>query len=101
MFWKTSHVFSIGHSSSSSPSRLEVTAAVFLISQNNVTLPAIVWVRWVQGAPNSAAVVTVLMMVVLFHSWCSVGDMPDAVGWRAGFRGYVINFQTCGKRLIL
>ncbi len=42
----------------------EVTAAVFLISQDNVTLPAIVWGRWVQGAPNSAAVVTVLMMVV-------------------------------------
>jgi iron(III) transport system permease protein len=41
----------------------EVTAAVFLISQDNVTLPAIVWGRWVQGAPNSAAVVTVMMMV--------------------------------------
>ena len=40
----------------------EVTAAVFLISQDNITLPAIVWGRWVQGAPNSAAVVTVLMM---------------------------------------
>jgi iron(III) transport system permease protein len=42
----------------------EVTAAVFLISQDNVTLPAIVWGRWVQGSPNSAAVITVLMMVV-------------------------------------
>jgi iron(III) transport system permease protein len=42
----------------------EVTAAVFLISQDNITLPAIVWGRWIQGAPNSAAVVTVLMMVV-------------------------------------
>ncbi|MFQ5850012.1 MAG: ABC transporter permease [Candidatus Binatia bacterium] len=42
----------------------EVTAAVFLISQDNVTLPAIVWGRWIQGAPNSAAVITVLMMVL-------------------------------------
>lgn len=42
----------------------EVTAAVFLISQDNVTLPAIVWGRWNQGAPNSAAVITVLMMLV-------------------------------------
>lgn len=42
----------------------EVTAAVFLISQDNVTLPAIVWGRWVQGSPNAAAVITVLMIVV-------------------------------------
>ncbi len=41
----------------------EVTAAVFLISQDNVTLPAIVWGRWV-GSAGSAAVVTVLVMVV-------------------------------------
>jgi iron(III) transport system permease protein len=42
----------------------EVTAAVFLISQDNITLPAIVWGRWNQGAPTSAAAITVLMMLV-------------------------------------
>jgi iron(III) transport system permease protein len=42
----------------------EVTAAVFLISQDNITLPAIVWGRWNQGAPTSAAAITVLMMMV-------------------------------------
>lgn len=41
----------------------EVTVAVFLVSQDNVTLPAIVWGRWTQGAPNVAAAITVLMMV--------------------------------------
>ncbi|MGE0627798.1 MAG: ABC transporter permease [Hyphomicrobiaceae bacterium] len=43
----------------------EMTAAVFLISQDNVTLPAIVWGRWTQGAPTSAAAITVLMMLAL------------------------------------
>ena len=43
----------------------EMTAAVFLISQDNVTLPAIVWGRWTQGSPTSAAAITVLMMVAL------------------------------------
>jgi iron(III) transport system permease protein len=43
----------------------EMTAAVFLISQDNVTLPAIVWGRWTQGAPTSAAAITVVMMAVL------------------------------------
>ena len=51
----------------------EMTAAVFLISQDNVTLPAIVWGRWTQGAPTQAAAITVLMMVallpLLFISW--------------------------------
>lgn len=41
----------------------EVTVAVFLISQDNVTLPAIVWGRWTQGAPNAAAAITVVMML--------------------------------------
>jgi len=44
----------------------EMTVAVFLVSQDNVTLPAIVWGRWTQGAPTSAAAITVLMMVALF-----------------------------------
>lgn len=44
----------------------EMTVAVFLVSQDNVTLPAIVWGRWTQGAPTSAAAITVMMMVALF-----------------------------------
>jgi iron(III) transport system permease protein len=44
----------------------EMTVAVFLISQDNVTLPAIVWGRWTQAAPTSAAAITVLMMLALF-----------------------------------
>ena len=40
----------------------EVTVAVFLISQDNVTLPAIVWARWTQGASNAAAAMTILMI---------------------------------------
>jgi iron(III) transport system permease protein len=43
----------------------EMTVAVFLISQDNVTLPAIVWGRWTQGAPTSAAAITVIMMAAL------------------------------------
>jgi len=43
----------------------EVTVAVFLISQDNVTLPAIVWGRWTQGTPTAAAAITVLMMLAL------------------------------------
>jgi iron(III) transport system permease protein len=43
----------------------EMTVAVFLVSQDNVTLPAIVWGRWTMGAPNTAAAITVLMMAVL------------------------------------
>jgi iron(III) transport system permease protein len=41
----------------------EMTVAVFLVSQDNVTLPAIVWGRWTMGAANTAAAITVLMMV--------------------------------------
>ncbi len=40
----------------------EVTIAAFLVSQDNVTLPAIVWGRWTEGAPSAAAAITVLMM---------------------------------------
>ena len=51
----------------------EMTVAVFLISQDNVTLPAIVWGRWTMGAPTSAAAITVLMLVaflpLLVISW--------------------------------
>jgi iron(III) transport system permease protein len=51
----------------------EMTVAVFLISQDNVTLPAIVWQRWTTGAGNMAAAITVLMMLVflplLLVSW--------------------------------
>ena len=51
----------------------EMTVAVFLISQDNVPLPAIVWGRWTMGAPTSAAAITVLMLVaflpLLVLSW--------------------------------
>ena len=51
----------------------EMTVAVFLISQDNVTLPAIVWGRWTMGSPNVAAAITVLMLVaflpLLLISW--------------------------------
>lgn len=40
----------------------EMTVAVFLVSQDNVTLPAIVWSRWTMGSANNAAAITVLMM---------------------------------------
>ena len=41
------------------------TLAERLISQDNVTLPAIVWGRWTQGTPTAAAAITVLMMLAL------------------------------------
>lgn len=51
----------------------EMTVAVFLISQDNVTLPAIVWGRWTMGSPNAAAAITVMMMLaflpLLIISW--------------------------------
>jgi len=52
----------------------EMTIAVFLISQDNVTLPAIVWGRWTMGSPNVAAAITVLMMLALLPLL--------VVGWR-------------------
>jgi iron(III) transport system permease protein len=41
----------------------EITVAVFLVSQDNVTLPAVVWAQWSMGNANAAAAITVLMMV--------------------------------------
>ena len=52
----------------------EMTIAVFLISQDNVTLPAIVWGRWTMGSPNVAAAITVLMMLALLPLM--------VIGWR-------------------
>jgi iron(III) transport system permease protein len=43
----------------------ELTVAVFLISQESVTLPAVIWSYWFSGAINEAAAVTLLMTVVL------------------------------------
>lgn len=40
----------------------EITIAVFLVSQDNVTLPAVVWSTWSMGNANAAAAITVLMM---------------------------------------
>lgn len=52
----------------------EMTIAVFLISQDNVTLPAIVWGRWTMGSPNVAAAITVLMMAAFLPLL--------VIGWR-------------------
>ncbi|HXV82133.1 MAG TPA: iron ABC transporter permease [Candidatus Binatia bacterium] len=43
----------------------ELTVAVFLISQDSVTLPAVIWQYWFSGAINRAAAVTLLMTLVL------------------------------------
>lgn len=52
----------------------EITVAVFLVSQDNVTLPAVVWSLWSMGNANAAAAITVLMMIAF---------LPLVlVGWR-------------------
>lgn len=43
----------------------ELTVAVFLISQESITLPAVIWSYWFSGATNQAAAVTLLMTLVL------------------------------------
>jgi iron(III) transport system permease protein len=43
----------------------ELTVAVFLISQDSVTLPAVIWSYWYSGTTNQAAAVTLLMTAVL------------------------------------
>lgn len=43
----------------------ELTIAVFLIGQESVTLPAVIWSYWFSGAINQAAAVTLLMTAVL------------------------------------
>jgi iron(III) transport system permease protein len=43
----------------------ELTVAVFLISQESITLPAVIWSYWFSGATTEAAAVTLLMTVVL------------------------------------
>jgi iron(III) transport system permease protein len=43
----------------------ELTVAVFLIGQESVTLPAVIWSYWFSGAINQAAAVTLLMTLVL------------------------------------
>ena len=42
-----------------------LTVAVFLIGQESVTLPAVIWSYWFSGAINQAAAVTLLMTLVL------------------------------------
>ena len=59
----------------------EMTVAVFLVSQDNVTLPAIVWGRWTMGSPNAAAAITVLMMIALVPLMMS--------GWRFARRSRI------------
>ncbi|MGH7823786.1 MAG: ABC transporter permease [Candidatus Binatia bacterium] len=43
----------------------ELTVAVFLISHESITLPAVIWSYWFSGAINQAAAVTLLMTLVL------------------------------------
>lgn len=43
----------------------ELTVAVFLISHDSITLPAVIWSYWFSGATNEAAAVTLLMTLVL------------------------------------
>ena len=43
----------------------ELTVAVFLISQESITLPAVIWSYWFSGATTQAAAVTLLMTLVL------------------------------------
>jgi iron(III) transport system permease protein len=48
----------------------ELTVAVFLTSQESITLPAVVWSYWFSGNRNMAAAVTLLMTVVLVPLIC-------------------------------
>jgi iron(III) transport system permease protein len=43
----------------------ELTVAVFLVSHDSITLPAVIWSYWFSGAINEAAAVTLLMTLVL------------------------------------
>jgi len=43
----------------------ELTVAVFLVSHDSITLPAVIWSYWFSGAINKAAAVTLLMTLVL------------------------------------
>lgn len=43
----------------------ELTAAVFLVGQDNITLPAVIWSYWQAGAINLAAGATLVMTVIL------------------------------------
>jgi iron(III) transport system permease protein len=43
----------------------ELTVAAFLVSQENITLPAVVWSFWMAGGRNMAAAVTLVMIGML------------------------------------
>jgi iron(III) transport system permease protein len=43
----------------------ELTAAVFLAVQDNITLPAVIWSYWYGGTVNKASAVTLLMTLAL------------------------------------
>jgi iron(III) transport system permease protein len=43
----------------------ELTVAVFLTVQDNITLPAVVWSYWYSGGINKASAVTLVMTLVL------------------------------------
>ena len=43
----------------------ELTAAVFLSSEQNITLQAVVWSFWFSGAQNKAAAITLLVTIIM------------------------------------
>lgn len=43
----------------------ELTVAVFLVSKDNITLPAVVWSLWFAGGMTQASTITLLMTVIL------------------------------------
>ena len=43
----------------------EVTVAVFLTSQNSITLPAVVWSYWNAAGMTEASMVTIIMITLL------------------------------------
>lgn len=43
----------------------ELTVAVFLVSHDNITLPAVIWSYWSSGGTNLAAAVTLVLTAVL------------------------------------
>ena len=57
----------------------EVTVAVFLTSQNSITLPAIVWSYWNAAGMTEASMVT-LLMITLFSPLL-------VIFWRFGRQG--------------
>jgi iron(III) transport system permease protein len=43
----------------------ELTMAAFMVTQDNITLPVVVWSLWNSGAPGQAAAVSLLLVAAL------------------------------------